>query len=392
MKLLMFYRENLCYNTINFFSDRLADELKIIGYEIDFFDISPYLRTQPDADTLRGMILKGYNVALAVNAVGQQDWNIDGENIYDIMDIPFIDYIVDHPLGHHVALRNGPQKYYVICMDRDHLCFISKYFPLVKKAYFLPLGGLEQPTYNDDINFSDRRYDVVFTGTHESLVEIEDIIRGYTPGIRNLVISHIEYLLDHRDMSVEEGLDAVLKDMGIGPIPPAEYVNYAIATAVTNKYLKAYYREEVIRYLIETNIGLHIFGTGWEELKDEANGTVTLHEPVPYEKTSEIYNDSKIVLNIMPLFKNGSHDRIPSAMLSGSVVLTDHSKYIDEVFSDLVLTFDISKPWDLEGIIRNALAEEEKLEKMAERGRSFAKSRLTWKNVACEVSRIIETV
>ena len=103
--------------------------------------------------------------------------------------IPFINYIVDHPLDHIYDMKNVPKEYYVICMDREYVEFIKSYLHEVKDAFFLPLGGIQN---KNSIGPVDREYDVVFTGTLFDISEIEKNILALPPNIQGLIIDAID--------------------------------------------------------------------------------------------------------------------------------------------------------------------------------------------------------
>nr|MCR4642882.1 hypothetical protein [Lachnospiraceae bacterium] len=142
MKVLLFLREEICNGLINEYIRRLSKGLNACGIETDFYDISRYLLTPPPESELRNWPEKHYDAALAFNAIGQQNYMLDGENIYDRMGIPFYNYLLDHPLEHDPDVAMGPADYRIICLDRDHVDYVYKYYPNVKKCYFLPLPGV----------------------------------------------------------------------------------------------------------------------------------------------------------------------------------------------------------------------------------------------------------
>ncbi|MCR4990463.1 MAG: hypothetical protein K6A38_06355 [Lachnospiraceae bacterium] len=389
MKLLLFKRDGICYNLVNDFSDMLADELNKLGWETAFFDITPYGTGCPAPEVLNGIINRGFDAAFAINAVGQQDYSIDGLNIYEKMGIPFFHYIIDHPIEHQVSLRSELPNYYVLCIDPDHVEYVKKYFPNVKDAFFLPHGGFGSLDNFSEEEYMSREYDIMFSGSHYPLSNYENEIRQYPPAIQKLVITHIEYMTEHRDMKVEDGLKNVLSDMGITDLAPLDFRNYAIATAMTYKYMKSYFREEIIRYIMESDLPLHIFGSGWEELSGEGSGKTVLHQPVPFNRVNELFKKTRIALNVMPLFKSGSHERVPNAMLNGTAVLSDHSAYLDNELGDLIGFYDLKEPWNVANTAFELMSDWHRVYLMTEKAYSYAKENLTWKSRAKDIASYI---
>ncbi len=330
-KILLFHRDKAGNDTLNCFTELLAKEFNKKGIETKVFDIEPYFLSTPDISVLTNEIVNsGCDAAIAFNAIGQEKYSIDNSNVYDIAGIPFINYIVDHPLDHIFAMKNVPKDYYVVCMDREHVEFVKTYLKDVKDAFFLPLGGL----YEERKNKEDRIYDVVFTASLFEIGEIERNIFSLPSAIQGIVLDTIDYLLFNRNISVEEGLFCVLEGKGIFCDNPDDHFAYSYATKIIYKYLRSYYREECIRYIMQSDIRLDIFGTGWDKLEDAYSSNTYIHPTIPYYETAKLCQNSKVLFNVMPLFKDGSHDRIATAMLNCSAILTDHSKYLDYYCSD----------------------------------------------------------
>ncbi|MCR5119041.1 MAG: hypothetical protein K6B44_05415 [Lachnospiraceae bacterium] len=381
-KILLFHREGICYNVVNTVSDELAAAFERAGIKTAFFDITPWLSKEPDEEALRPVLNGGYDAVLAVNAVGQEAYTYDNRNIYDIMDVPFYNYILDHPFVHHVDLKRGPKKYRVICMDRHHADFIKRCFPNIEKAYFQPLGGIgADPAELLFEDFTAREYGLVYTGTRMRLDEMEKQIAEYPPAIRRLSLSCIEYMLDNRGLSPEEALENVLGSMGIREIPGEDFLNYSVVTAIANRYLCAYVREEAVRYLLASDAAVDIFGNGWEDIAEEAGSNAVFHEAVDYRKTAEIYKRSKLVLNVMPFFRDGSHDRIPTALMCGAGVISDHSAYLDETMNDKIFFFDIEKPGELPERVKNIMSDERALFERVKAGKAYADKNMSYDSV-----------
>ena len=98
--------------------------------------------------------------------------------------------------------------------------------------------------------------------------------------------------------------------------------------------------------------------------------------------------DSKIVLNSMPWFRDGSHERVFNAMMCGAVAVSETSKYFEEVLPpDTWVSFDLS-PESLSALpqrIMDLLSDEDKMQRIASAGHNLAVSEHTWKARAMEL-------
>ena len=85
------------------------------------------------------------------------------EHFIDMIEAPFFDYIVDHPLYHDPILKQPVKNLNVICIDRDHADYVRKYYPHIKKVSFLPVPvGI----HSSLMPFERRRNTLLFTGSY----------------------------------------------------------------------------------------------------------------------------------------------------------------------------------------------------------------------------------
>lgn len=163
---------------------------------------------------------------------------------------------------------------------------------------------------------------------------------------------------------------------------------------ITNNYLRSYTREEAVRFMAQSKGRIHLFGTGWDTLDDL--GDVVLHGSCTYLETAAIYKRSKIVFNVMPYFKNGAHDRIPTSMLAGAAVLTDESKYYRDICEkaghEIMRFWDLYAPEALPDIVDNMLSDTAMLYELAQSGLHFARENMTWGKTAKKLVEILEKV
>ena len=140
---------------------------------------------------------------------------------------------------------------------------------------------------------------------------------------------------------------------------------------------------------MQSDIKLHIFGDGWEKIADEYSSNTIIHSPISYYDTAKLCRNSKVLFNVMPLFKDGSHDRIATAMLNETAAITDHSKYLDQVCGDYISFFDINQPWELPDKIQKMLDHYEELLPQIRKAKEFAEKNMTWDYVADKIIEIL---
>ena len=140
-----------------------------------------------------------------------------------------------------------------------------------------------------------------------------------------------------------------------------------------------------------TEVPIHLFGGKcWREIKPiedwsyylSKQANVILHPPVNYEDSLYLMKQSKICLNSMPFFKNGTHERVFAALACGSLPLTSESLYLRENFIDgkEILFYQAE---DLEGTndkVRRYIENEAIRKEIVDAGRMKVKREHTWDN------------
>ena len=238
--------------------------------------------------------------------------------------------------------------------------------------------------------FLKRQYKITFTGSLGDIEKTGDLIRSLPSEYNKAAVSTIERMLDDRTLSYENALRLVMNDMKIDTNPDG-FREYAQVLGLANSYVRHYVRDEILQYIAASGLAIDIFGSGWDDLSDLKN--VNIHGTVSYAETLDIAADSMISLNVMPLFRNGLHDRIPTSMLNGTAVASDTSVYMNEILNKdgvNAILFDTSCVEGVPGILYEALKNPEELYEIANRGRIFAQSNLTWGNRIDELIQILE--
>ncbi len=117
-----------------------------------------------------------------------------------------------------------------------------------------------------------------------------------------------------------------------------------------------------------------------------------LHDRIPFDETIPLMADAKIVLNVMPWFKSGVHDRVYSAMLNQSVSLTDSSEFLDRTLTDgkEALLFSLEHLEELPAKVKKYLDNPQELQRIASRGYEYAKDTQTWQYRAEQLMELME--
>ena len=351
-RVLLFHYPQQCYDTINIFSELLSKEFHKLGIETYKINL---MQTDNAINHDLAMALKNdIEAVFAFNTSGQQNFTINNSNIFDSFEIPFFDYLLDSPIERYCKQKITSHNFYSICPDRNHVKFLDEHYKEVKKSFFLPLPGIE----------SEKEY-------------VENNINSFLKRpykVQSLVLEKYGMKKEDVNESMRRQIDQL--------------------TTTANIYVRGYYREEIVRYLIAGNISIDIFGSGWDKLDISDFGKVRIHNPVTYFETADICRKSQMPLNVMPRFMDGMHDRIPTSMLSGSVCVTDKSKYLEEIVrtknsENRFLLYDISKPDSVIRVLSNVSDDE--LYKTSINAREYAIKNMTWEYYADKIIDIMES-
>lgn len=386
--LILFEPGDICHNSLGYWTDLLAGILN--DKKIETVRIPIINDLEKMKENMR-MILKekDINAALTFNA---SPGFVFFAELFREFRVSFYNYIVDHPIFHHSSLSNVFEGYHVICIDRDHQRFIQKYYREINGVYFLPLAGIggdvEQESYT---SFLKRPYDIIFTGNLANTGEMIYNLSLYPAEQRELYLKWIEYMLLHSELSPEKALEMLIKDAG-GDFSDDQFLNLASMLKESISFVRNFIREEVISALLEKDIPIHIFGSGWDVIKEKyPTKSSYFHTDVSIEKTIQLNGESKLVLNILPWFKDGTHDRIETAQLNGAAVITDDNEYLHSIYkeNESVYFYQSSSTVSLPDRIKEILSDSKSLYETAQRGHKIAQQEMTWYSLADKLYEIL---
>ena len=189
---------------------------------------------------------------------------------------------------HHEALVTMDQKFHIVCIDRKHAEYVRTYYPKIGSVHFLPLAA---DTSKEWIPYDKRKYPVLFTGSYMNSATFLHNAKQCAGIDQPFFEQMVQKLLD-RPMLTQ-------------------------SRAVFDMYIRCILREEMLIQLLKFGIDVDVYGHNWELFIEYAKlvvpdgGKIHYHGEVFYDRLPEIYADSQIVLNILPWFKDGMHDRIP---------------------------------------------------------------------------------
>lgn len=368
-------------DTINLFSEQMRVGFEKLGYEIYLFDTS---------DMVKGLGLlyeyqKSHDV-LAMIGFNSRFFGAktpSGVNLWETLGIPSINILLDHPFWYGDLLQNTPQNGIVLCIDRNHMNFVNRFYPHIAMNGFLPHGGT---ILGERCLIEERQLDVVYAGSLYAFdaERAKGQLGKWTFDAQKICDDAIEYLIANPQETIEEVLEKQLLQHSV-ELSDAELVRFISSAVYIERVVSSHYREKMVSSVALAGVPLTIYGQGWDKCEWIRKANVHYEGLIPAKEALQKVSECKVLLNSMPWFKDGSHERMFNGMLNGAVVATDESGYFKESIPDnLYLSLDLRD--DLMGEkVADLFSQKNCMQNMADAAFEFAKDAHTWEARAREL-------
>lgn len=378
------------YDTMDLFTDEIVAELTKMGHRC----VILHMETM-DVDLKKMMELhkeEGLDGVITFNNLGYNLGEEQGGNLWDALNIPYVNILMDHPFHYTKPLKAAPKHSIVMVIDRNHVDYVKRFFSNIEACYFLPHAGCAHAieALEDEV----RDIDVLYAGSLSRFL-IEQLIPDFKeyPEVNGVVFSRncLESLIQNPEQTTETVVEDELRrefqerQLELTEERLEEYID---GFRFLDGFAVSYFREMAVRILVEHGVKVHVLGLGWEQCdwaRENENfiymGKVDAQEVLPVMKRS------KVVLNTLTWFKDGAHDRIFNGMLCGAAVISDRSKYLDTYFENHkeIELFSLKELMQLPERVKGLLEDDERREAMAVAGNAKALQGHTWRNAVEEI-------
>lgn len=390
MKKIMFFEGDI--ETQGYFSRQIAEAMQTFGHKVFLYDLShPWNSTEK----FFRFFEKGNTVLINFNFHGMsgEEYFLDenGRTMWDALDIPSYNIVVDHPMYYHHFIEKVPSNYHQISIDRNHEKYMRRFFPEIALESFLPLAGTELYPTKSNVPISCRKYDVMMVGNYCAPKTFEQYITRIDDEYTAFYYGMIDDLLANPERTVEEVAEAHLLDE-VGEVPEEELKKVMAALTFIDLYVRYTVRGQAVQELVDGGVKVHVFGDGWELLPCKQEKNLIVMNNLDSVGCLKKLCQSKISLNVMPWFKDGAHDRIFNTMLNGAVCLTDSSVYLDGILHDGTdcSIYSLKNKEQLPGIVEELLVAPDKMQEIADAGYKMASEGHTWMHRAKILHKMIE--
>lgn len=393
MRTVLFYSG---VESFNYYTDQLFEELTRRQHEIFILDLRNPEPEDPHSYVHFEQFLKQpVDLAVCYDSFGFKNdafidlWNEQGTVLANIM--------VDHPLRFHPTMSRHPDRYVQFCVDRNHVAYVKKYFAdEVEHVEFMPHAGSCQKQERN-IPFSERKYDILFSGTYyRPQDELAKINQWYPEGSAMDQFYHCmaEYMLSNSSLPAEQAALDTISRLNM-QVSDQTLKTIFRCSEPLDWMARMYHRGRVIQTLAESGMELWLLGRGWENHPSAGLSNVhRIDDRIPFADTMPYIEDAKVCVNVMPWFKSGSHERILNILLHHSLPLTDYSSWVDENFKadEEVVFYDLDHLEQLPEIVKGLLADEERTTAIIQKGYEKVLKHHTWVNRVDQILKAVQEV
>ena len=306
------------YGAARCFCDELQDGFCRLGHLVTMLDLTTF------SDTIHTNLFDQFDMIFSFDLMGIEFYNAMDRKPF------FWTMLIDPPIYLHKRLKQANGDIMVSCIDRRHVIYLDKYYKNIPWTCFMPHGGITGAV-PAQISYSERKYDVIFLGSLAPFDSINEVVDSLKKHYDPLVSEIIEAAMQNPDTELDSIVTDTISSMGMNfdddMLREFMFIIRGIDT------LKRYYkRKNLIDRLTENGVAVDIWGNGWDRIISNHNDLIRLHGEVTYEEAKYLISNSKILINDMPPYHEGSHERVFAAMQCGTIVATDRSVYLEECF------------------------------------------------------------
>ncbi len=381
---LIVARKSVCYDSYLYFSEALTKALTAAGHTAELFSA-----VNEPLEALEPLIGRSFDGIFDFNSELPRLKMEDGSYFLDQIDAPFYDIILDHPLYHHDTLKQTVSDFHVLCLDENHKNYIKAYYPHISSSHVFPMTG--EDIAPADTAYPEKSIDLFFSGTYTDYREVEASIHTCPAFLGNLTEKLISLIRKNPALTQEAALLSLLPTLEEAEVIEETFPLHMQACFLCDTYLRAFKREELLLHLVKEKLPLTLCGNGWRKSPLADFPQVTIIDDTSFCDTFSLFRQSKITLNLLPEFKNGTHDRIYSAMLNHSLCLTDASPMLTAQFHNgrELCFYDTQNSENLTNIIHMLLSDEKKLKEISQAGYFRAKENHSWETRAVYLLTIL---
>lgn len=362
------------YSSLQYFCYRFAEAATRFGMECSLIELDKYNFTEI-LNKVRNLwpdLTVSFNGILPDSKRGF---------LSDFVGLPHLSILVDPPYG-FLPLKDSPYSI-ISCVDQSYCDFFEALG--FQNTFFLP-HAFDYHLASDSV--PDPDYDIVFLGTCIDHEAVENEWKGRYSKILCKKMGEVADIV--LNTPYKGTLEALCKVFGIELKMVAtesfEGISLMELWPQIDLFIRGKDRIELLKSIKDAKV--HVFGDrypiangrGWNDIFNHTIPHVISHPSVPYSESLGIVEKSKIVLNSVPIFKNGSHERIFTGLACDTFVMTNSNRFIDDNFhkEDGVAVYSLKEIDALNQTLHTYLQDDERRLSAVERGKKKVLEHHTW--------------
>lgn len=360
------------YESKRYFTEHFAAALQRAGIQTIIIDVK---QQTLDKEMIASILKFKPQLTCSFNSI----LPISGEFfLWDYLKLPHWAILVD-PLVYNLDLMKSP---YLIASCTDRQDCEAMYQPYTRAPFFFA-HAVEKELIGQ--GNAARDLEIVFLGSCYDYENLRATWReNNSEAINKVLDDAIDLVLSDISTSIAQALVQACQSSNIALSPE---VDFFTLFSYLDYYTRGKDRIELIKSIQHGHI--HVFGDTSEDLAIALKGwpeyltgqkNVTVHPAVSFDKGMDILKRSKIALNSMPFFKNGTHERVFTALGCGALPLTMNNLFWQEQFvNDRELISYVPGQWEkANGLVTNYLANETLRQELVAAGATKVQKQHTW--------------
>lgn len=202
-KIIIFESET---DSLRTFAHLMAEGFQERGCQVLMADMRQEIQAREE---IYAFTEPGKTSVLFFNHAGLNLLTENKASIWNELNVDCYDFIVDHPMYYHAAIKFPVQRLTFLCVDEYHQKFIQRFYQGRVRSFFLPLAGIRSS--EPEIPFEKRSMDILFTGAYLVDENVEYHIQGLGEGLRQIWLECFDLLCSRTSLTLEQGMEFCLK-------------------------------------------------------------------------------------------------------------------------------------------------------------------------------------
>nr|MCR5099439.1 glycosyltransferase family 8 protein [Lachnospiraceae bacterium] len=318
-----------CQGALNAFSERFAAALRRRGCGVIFWDNEAL-----GSERMQQLMMLTYGAMIGFQSTTFSRRLKSGGLLGDMLSGVKFNFLFDHPIYLTNEFSEPVKHMHILSQDETYSEYVREKFPHMEGVHHFHPAGVEEEkilrfAQNDKGSAqNDKTYDVTFVGTYNDFRQEFENIRSLPPNYRRIAGHFLRRQRRHPNERAEEALQIVLDEMNFVLPSEKDFAQALYAMGNVVRCLMYYYREKVVRTLIDGGVDVDVFSRSWEKAPYAGHERLHIHDELPYEESISVMAKSRLTLNVMSWHKGGMTERIANAMLNHSVVVSDRTTYL----------------------------------------------------------------